>query len=60
METTITKIMKLIKIALTALAAFLLIASMAAVLIYGRTEHLVTVAVYVFIIWIINIKEDKD
>lgn len=60
METTITKIMKLIKIALTALASILLLASVAAVLIYGRTEHLVTVAGYVFIIWIINIKEDED
>lgn len=60
METTITKIMKLIKIALTALASILLLASVAAVLIYGRTEHLVTVAGYVFIIWIINIKEYED
>ena len=60
METTITKIMKLIKIALTALASILLLASVAAVLIHGRTEHLVTVAGYVLIIWIINIKEDED
>lgn len=60
MKTTITKIMKLIKIALTAVAVLLLIASMAAVLIYGRTEHLVTVAGYVLIILIINIKEDRD
>lgn len=60
METTITKIMKLIKIALTALASILLLASVAAVLIYGRTEHLVTVAGYVLIIWIINIKEYED